>query len=706
MTGRIPAKTNSGARDNNLPEKGGTRENRMSFMTRSLLTGTAMAMTLSTAAIADEFRLDRLFVVGDSLSDGGAYSQAVQAGAALNNQTVPDIRYRFTDNRLDGSSRTYAEVLADELGIALEPNLITGVPATAGTPLSGLANDVEIGGGNYAQGGSRVSRAALDDAQRAPFGITQTPVTTQVERLLANGRTFDANDLVILWAGANDVLANSALVGAGARTPQDAGQAVGVAATQMVGQVERVLGRGASNVVVVTVPDIGANTPLGTGSTPQGRALLSGLTDTYNGILQNGVGGRVTLVDSNAVLSDVLDNPTRYGFSAVNQRATVECAGSSLNCIAGPGGNAANDGTVRVFADPVHPSTQAHLILGQIAASALVDIGQVGVMPVATISALRQQSLGLEQRLNLGAFFINDDTGTRVRRPVGNVEIYGGAEVGFYESDAQQVVPGFDAATQVVKAAADVMVTPNIMLGIGGSVDHGQVEFEDDRGGFDSRLYVGGVFGVAQIIPGVYANAFLGGGLIDIYDIERNYDIRGLDGGTLARESFEADTDGTYFIARTNLGAVLPVGNGFFVNPSVGFAYERVDIDGYSENARGETMEAAQATIGDLEYVGYRGTLALGGFYRPPSAPGWTFGLRASWEHDFNDDDIEVPFGVGTVPLNTQTAPRPDDSYGLLAATVVRELSHSTSLNIGASAAVGQDGVQGYTASLVFKHSF
>ncbi len=676
----------------------------MVFRTRALLASTALAMTLSTSAIAQEFRLDRLFVLGDSLSDGGTYSQAVAAGAAQNGQAVPDIRYRFTDNRADGSSRTYAEVLANELGLTLEPNLITGVPAVAGTPLAGLANDINVGGTNFAQGGARVTEPALDDAQNAPFGITQTPVSVQIDRLLANDRSFGENDLVILWAGSNDVLANAQLVGGGLRSPQDAGQAVGVAATQMVGQVERVLDRGASNVVVVTVPDIGANTPLGTGSTPQGAAVLTGLTNTFNDTLVNGIGGRVTLVDSDAVLSGVLDNPTRYGFADINQRATVACTGSALNCIDGLTTN--NDGNVRVFADPVHPSTQAHLVLGQIAAAALVDIGQIGVMPVATISALRQQSLGLEQRLNLGAFFINDDTGERIRRPVGNVEVYGGFEAGFYESDAQQVVPGFDATTQVVKAAADVMVAPNVMLGIGGSIDHGQVNFDDNRGGFDSRLYVGGVFGVAQIIPGVYANAFVGGGLIDVFDIDRSYDIRGLDGNTLANERFEADTDGTYFIARTNLGAVLPIGNGFFVNPSVGFAYERVDIDGYSESARGDTLRATQATVGDLEYVGYRGTLALGGFYRPPSAPDWTFGLRASWEHDFNDDDVEVPFAVGNVPLNVQRAPRPDDSYGFLAATIVKELTHSTSLNLGASTVIGQDGVDGYTASIVFKHSF
>jgi outer membrane lipase/esterase len=444
---------------------------------------------------------------------------------------------------------------------------------------------------------------------------------------------------------------------------------------------------------------------------------LSRLVGIYNDTLVNGVGGRVALVDSDAVLSAVLDDPARFGFSNIGQlqRQAFVCTGSSVQCVQPGAGdpdgiNYNNDPQIAnldlVFADPVHPSSEAHNVLAKIAGAALTGIGQIGAMPVATISALRQQSLGLEQRLNLGAFFVNDDTGARIRRPVGNVEVYGGIEGGFYESDTQQVVPGFDAETQVVKAAVDTMVTPNVMVGIGGSIDHGQVEFEDGQGGFDSRLFIGGVFGVAQIVPGVYVDGFLGGGIIESVDVERNYGITDIDGNRVTTERYKGDTDGTYFIARTNVGAVLPVGNGFFINPSAGFAFERVDINGYTERAQGTSTTATQATVGDLEYVGYRGTLALGGFYRPPSDPSWTLGLRASWEHDFNDDEISVPFALGASPLNNQKAPRPDDSYGLLAATVVKELSHSTSANLQASTVVGQDGVSGYTLGLVFKHTF
>ena len=509
-----------------------------------------------------------------------------------------------------------------------------------------------------------------------------------------------------LWGGNNDVLFQFGSVRQGLPLA-NAQMNMATAADDMIAQVDRVLAAGATNVVVVTVPDIGANTPLGAGAGAQGSAILTGLTNTFNSRLRDAVGGRVTLVESDSVLSDVLADPARYGFTpnggGFTQLAAVACNpnAEARNCIqGGANSNPATASLSLIFADPVHPTEQAHLVLGQAAAGALVAIGQAGVMPVATISALRQQSIGLEQRLNLGAFFINDEDGNRIRRPVGNVEVYGGAELGFYESDQQQVVPGFDAQTQVIKAAADVMVTPNIMVGVGGSVDHGQVDFNDGRGGFDSRLFVGALFGVAQIREGVYVNAALGGGLIDVYDIERNFSAGP------ARESYEGDTDGTYFIARSNLGAVLPVGNGFFLNPSVGFAYERVDLDGYSERAVGASSSALAAQVGDLEYEGHRGTIALAGFYRPPAAPTWTFGLRGSWEHDFNDDEVEVPFAVGGAPSNVQVAPRPDDSYGLLSATVSKELGHASTLNLQGSTVVGQDGVSGYTASLVYKHTF
>ena len=674
----------------------------MGFKVKAALSAFLTTTILTTSSMAQEFRLDRLFVVGDSLSDAGAYSQAIPAAAAAGGVTLPQIPYQFLNNAPDGSSQTYAGVVAEGLGISHGPNLITGVPAAAGTP---FANDIQAGGNNFAQGGARVTIPNTDPALLGG-GIAQTPSNVQIDRLLAANPSFNSNDLVIYWVGANDITVNAEDVASGTQSVAQAGQAVGLAATQAVAQIQRLIDAGATNLVVVTVPDVGTSTPVGAGQPPAGQALLSGLTATYNNILVNGVAGSATVVDAGAVLSDILADPVRYGFSDINHldiNQTACLTASAVQCI---DGLTTRPGITPIFADDRHPTAQAHRVLGELALSALTAIGQSGVIPVATISALRQQSQGLEQRLNLGAFFINDDAGNRIRRPVGNVEVYGGVEGGFYESAEQQVVPGFEAETQVLKAAADIMVTDNILVGVGGSIDHGQVNFSEGRGGFDSRLFVGGVFGVAQIVPGVYANGFLGGGIIESVDIDRNFTTSDLAGNVVSTNSFDAETDGTYFIARTNLGAVLPLGKGLFINPSAGFAYERVDIDGFQETARGGAPASLASRVGDQDYEGYRGTLALGGFYRPEADPTWTFGLRATWEHDFNDDDIAVPFAAGSAPTNVQFAPRPDDSYGFATATIVKELTHNTSANFQATTNFAQNGVDGYNISLVFKRSF
>ena len=168
-------------------------------MFREIAAGAAIALALCAGASADDQEIDRVFVIGDSLSDGGAYSSAVQAAqfAAGGPSAVVPIQYRFLDNAPDGSSSVYAEFVAEMLGLGLAPNVITAVP-NAG------ASETPVGGGNYAQGGSRVT-SPFGPGFDPDNGITTLPLTAQIDRLLDANPTLDGDDLVILWGGANDV---------------------------------------------------------------------------------------------------------------------------------------------------------------------------------------------------------------------------------------------------------------------------------------------------------------------------------------------------------------------------------------------------------------------------------------------------------------------------------------------------------------------
>ncbi|MFN7505508.1 MAG: SGNH/GDSL hydrolase family protein, partial [Limnobacter sp.] len=242
----------------------------------------ALAISLaicSLQASADEFRINRLFVLGDSLSDGGTYTgTATQGllGAGVPAGAIPD-RMKFTTN--SPTAQIWANVVANKLGIPLDVDVINGVSNT-------------INGGNYAQGGSRVSNPA-GVSNNPGIGITTIPVTQQVDRLLADTPRFNRNDLVALWAGSNDGFIQFATVAAGAITPATALAEMSIAATELLAQIDRLKAAGAQNIVVVTVPNLGATPQAqiiedgsvsGTAA-PGSIALLNALSASFNNTL-------------------------------------------------------------------------------------------------------------------------------------------------------------------------------------------------------------------------------------------------------------------------------------------------------------------------------------------------------------------------------------------------------------------------------------
>ena len=633
---------------------------------------------------AEELRFDNLYVIGDSLSDGGTYTQAVRAGGA----PFP-INYRFLTNAPDGSSLTYAEVLALRLGITLQPNVYSAVPAAT-------LGEVALGGTNYAEGGSRV----LDQpgiANDPNFGITTIPLTEQVDRLLADSPSFDANDLIILWGGANDVFAQATAVGAMLIPPQTAAGNMAQAAVTLAAQVERVKAAGAQTVIVVTVPDIG-KTPFGLSQDPLSAGLLTLLSDTFNTQLASSLAGNAVMVDSQKLLGAIQADPVKYGFTAPDAATVPACLGSSLTCVQGSfmyPNEASADSEQRVFADGVHPTTSAHALFGQAAFAGLQAATQTGAISVATMTALRQQSLSIENRMNPTVLFYTDENGERARRAVGQIDFFASFEAGSYKSEEQQVTPGLSGSTQVAKAGFDVPILPNATIGAGISFDRGQVTFDGDRGGFDSDLVVGALFGQVALSKTFYLNAAVGGGSIDVSDITRSFAL-----GPVT-ETYKAETDGSYRFARIGGGAMLPVSEEVLLNPFAHYTHEKVSIDGFTESDG-----AASLSYGSSEYKAERITLGLSAIISPVSMPEWKFNLRGSVEHDLNDAPLFVALGPTASTLGAVSAPRPDRTWAYLSGSVVRELGAGSFLNFSASASLSQSGTTGYVGSIGFKKTF
>lgn len=653
----------------------------------------AALLALQTTSIAGEFRIDRLLVVGDSLSDGGAYSLTARAGlegAGVPGALIPD-RMRFTTN--GPGTQMWADVLAGKLGIPFDVDVINGLPAGA-----------QPNGGNYAQGGSRVSNPA-GIGNDPSIGITTIPVTTQVDRLLADNPRLGSRDLVALWAGANDGFTQFGAIAAGAVTIPAALGEMSAAATELLAQIDRLKAAGAENIVVITVPNLGI-TPqaalIETGA-PGSTQVLAALSNAFNTTLvQSAASKGAVVVDSNKLLSFVLADPARYGFSATNplQPACGTNPGatgpdnffnSSLTCIQGV--NASPDSEQRIFADGVHPTAAAQQLFGEAGFAGLRAAGLNGALAVAPMTPIRQHALTLENRLTALALVEEGNDGQARLRPLGDVQWYGGVEVGRFRSDTQQVQPGLDADTQVLKFGADRMIAQNALLGFGVSIDQAKTKLNDNGGNFKNDVYLGTVFSTVALSKLFYVNAALAAGRIH-YDITRQFTL----GPSLER--YTANTKADFTSARIGLGTIHNLTAGWTINPQLSYTDEKIELNGYNESAG-----AASLSFGDSTYKAQRISLGVMVTKAPTTPSGWRPVARYSIESDQNDDRLNIRMGPSQDALATISAPRPDGDFQMLSIGAAKKVGAGL-VNLHAATTLGQSGVSTLTLGVAYKASF
>jgi phospholipase/lecithinase/hemolysin len=289
---------------------------------------------------------------GDSLSDVGTYAPVIQGSFGGG---------RFTTN----PGEVWTQKVAEYYGDTLKPAYLGGF----GKPLAAA------GGFGYAQGGSDVVNAQGKGWAPNNMAATTVPIVGQVQNYLSAHTSFNANQLVLVNGGANDIFqfaentANLTALGAALQTQfpllvqagklpnTQAGQIafivgylqqlsnpqVAQAASQLAAQVKTIVNAGATHVVVSTVPDIG-NTPLGVAanaSTPGSAALLSGISAAYNYLfVQNltALGllgtGKVIVVDAFTWQDQQLPNYKALGFTVSNTGTACNLTAMQTNATA------------------------------------------------------------------------------------------------------------------------------------------------------------------------------------------------------------------------------------------------------------------------------------------------------------------------------------------------------------------------------------
>jgi phospholipase/lecithinase/hemolysin len=309
---------------------------------------------------------------GDSLSDVGTYAPVATANFGGG---------RFTTNPGQVWTQNVAQYYGDTLTAAETGGF--GVPLAPG---SGLG---------YAQGGARVTLQpgvghATPGTANADFSqATTIPINDQVTSYISAHGSFNANQLVLINGGANDIFYNLTVEQTTAAAIQAHCAAAQTAATTAISQaaidlatvIGRVVQAGATHVVVSTIPDIGGS-PQGLASADKG-VTFSQVTQLFNGTLQGalqqaGLLSKVIYVDAYSWIDGIQANYQANGFTVSNTGTACNLAsmiaaatkfgepnptafGTSLFCAPQTYTVAGADQTY-MYADTVHPTTHLHAL--------------------------------------------------------------------------------------------------------------------------------------------------------------------------------------------------------------------------------------------------------------------------------------------------------------------------------------------------------
>jgi phospholipase/lecithinase/hemolysin len=277
---------------------------------------------------------------GDSLSDVGTYAPiASTVGGG-----------RFTTNPGQVWTQNVAQYYGDTLTAAYTIDLTHELKAQ--------------GGFGYAEGGATVATPAnQNDFLTDVIGNIEIPVNQQVSSYLSAHTSFNSNQLVLVWAGANDVLR--------AGTPPAATTTVQTAATTLAQLVGQIVQNGATHVVVVNLPNIGLS-PEGLASS-DGGANFTQLSELFNSTLTstlqtNGLQSKVIQIDAYTWLNGIIANFQANGFSVSNtgQACDPKKTPDDTSLLCSPATYvSANADQTYMFADDLHPTTHLHSLFAQ-----------------------------------------------------------------------------------------------------------------------------------------------------------------------------------------------------------------------------------------------------------------------------------------------------------------------------------------------------
>ena len=277
-----------------------------------------------------------LVVFGDSLSDNGNSLDAFGLPQAPYGNTYGVTKEPFPGRWTDGQNWVdYFPKIAGFFRVHVPP---------AAAYKYVTSETVDTGGTNFAVGFAQ-SGDLLEPRVSNQFG---PPVAfpAQIPTYLATTKgNASADDLYVIWIGANDFLAGI--------NPKDT-------VTHIVDGIDRLRKAGARSVIVVSVPDISVTPMIIASGAAQAAKLFvttvnAGL-EFWTAFYASSHGIEVSLIHINTLLYQLVSNPVTFGFT----NSTGAAYNPNIPQSFIPPLNPVADPDDYVFWDGFHPTTNAH----------------------------------------------------------------------------------------------------------------------------------------------------------------------------------------------------------------------------------------------------------------------------------------------------------------------------------------------------------
>ncbi len=534
----------------------------------------AVLLTCATdAAIANDGPFSQFVVFGDSLSDAGNFPDL--QSPTLGGNPTGGLRFTNRTGPTYGAGEYIGEVGTQRLASML------GLQSLPSTPLLPAVLTGNPDGTNYAVGGYRTDQI-LDsitlDSTVSAGGSTRTRPGYLVE----NPRV-DSNALYYLNGGGNDIFQGRDMV---------------TAASNLAAAVGALQAAGARYIIVSDLPDVGS-TPLGTVNSS--IDAWNGLSTTFNNELASRLqaqGGNYVLVNNRLLLAEVRADLAAFGFDP-NVPQTAVCfdpSSSTAPCLPDPTysiGGTAPDPNRLMFNDGVHPTTAVHQISADYLYSIISAPWEVSLLPEMGRSALRAHLQQLDNELS-------------ARR--GDWQAVGAWRTfvqGGYNRPEYDGYGGGDGSGLSLSLGVTQRLSETWLAGVSLGLAENSLELGRNDSQYDMRSYLATAFARYEH-QRLFADFSLSAGYLDYHDLKRTFALG------ISERTEKGDTEGTLWGAAAKAGFnLMQPGDQLQFGPFVGASYQKVEVDGYSE--QGERSTAL--SYDDQELDSLRLSLGLFGDY-------------------------------------------------------------------------------------------